>query len=274
MVSVPSSYMLSIDRVGSYRLLLADEVLLQGPTGNRGAAHINILGPLSREQVVLRRVAGGYRWVPRRGTIGVVRRNSGSVQPHSTEDSRPTGKAPEGAEYQRDRNTRSRAAGFQNDFPTPGIGTDSAREQNQSEQGQLELLAKETACLPGEVYYLAPAVTCRLELPSPMCGTAVLQVEPRDRLQERCDGLLLLDRLLVLGPGERSHVVCPHWSFGGAVVYQGGRFHFRAPLAFPGSEEVLGNSGGTGQSSEKIELELVPGRSVRQGDIGLYLEEM
>lgn len=256
MVSVPSSYMLSIDRVGSYRLLLADEVLLQGPTGNRGGAHINILGPLSREQVVLRRVAGGYRWVPRRGTVGVYRRKS-SLPAHA-------------AENQQQANSLGRGIGVESDAMRSSMSGSNAI----GEPGELELLATETACLPGEVYHLAPEVTCRLEIPSPLSGTAVLQVEPKDRLQEGCDGLLLMDRLLVLGPGVRSHVVCPHWSFGGAVVYQEGRFQFRAPLAFPGDAEAAGNPGGNGQTLEKIELELVPGRSVRQADIGLYLEEM
>ncbi|MEZ5951924.1 MAG: hypothetical protein R3C12_22475 [Planctomycetaceae bacterium] len=65
-------------------------------------------------------------------------------------------------------------------------------------------------------------------MPSPLSLSAKLVVNPGDRLMDRVDGTILMDHLLILGPGEQSHVVCRHWQRAGALVHRDGEFWFRA----------------------------------------------
>lgn len=213
-----ASYLLRVDRVGSYRLILSDVIRLGGPGASGRADLIQILGPLSREHAVLRRDRGVYLLSPAQGGIRI--QEDQAVWPGSE------------------------------NLPA-------------STNTQGTLLAGATVCTPGRQYEITSGITCRIEMPSPLSLSAKLVVNPGDRLMDRVDGTILMDHLLILGPGEQSHVVCRHWERAGALVHRDGEFWFRAPVG-------VGVENGGGE--EKIDLQLPLGRYVGSDEIGLFLE--
>ena len=54
-------------------------------------------------------------------------------------------------------------------------------------------------------------VKLRFSQPHPWSLSARLEFVSRHRTQPTCDGVLLVNDTLVLGPRESSHVVCPGW---------------------------------------------------------------
>jgi len=207
--AIETSYLLRIDRVGSFQIVTGPRVLLGGPQSVPTPDTIQILGPLSRQHAEIRRGASGYSIEPVRGAVRVA--------------------------------------------------SDSQSETVH----QASLLAGETQCRLRSTYELGGGIGCRLSVPSPLCHSARLQVNPVDRLRNPVDGILLMDRLLVLGPGVQSHILCRHWSRSGVLVFQQGEFLFRSPIGLDGAGD-----------GEKIDLQLPQRRYVTIDEIGFYLEPL
>lgn len=207
--AIETSYLLRIDRVGSFQIVTGPRVMLGGPQSGAAPETIQILGPLSRQHAEIRRGGNGYRIEPVRGAVR--------------------------------------------------LAADSIAET----QHQGSLLAGETQCRLKTAYELAGGIQCRLTVPSPLCHSARLQIDPVDRLRKPVDGIVLMDRLLVLGPGVQSHICCRHWSRSGVLVYQQGEFLFRSPIGLEGAGD-----------GEKIDLQLPQRRYVHIDEIGFYLEPL
>ncbi|MBL4885344.1 MAG: hypothetical protein JKY95_12510, partial [Planctomycetaceae bacterium] len=60
---------LRIDRVGSFRLILSDQIILGGPAARQEQGVVRILAPLSSSHARIRRHAGGYSIEPLRGSV-------------------------------------------------------------------------------------------------------------------------------------------------------------------------------------------------------------
>lgn len=55
-------------------------------------------------------------------------------------------------------------------------------------------------------------VRLRFTQPTPLSGTARLQLSSVHRFQPRVDGVLLLAESCIIGPTRGSHIYCPHWT--------------------------------------------------------------
>ncbi len=191
--TIPDSFLLQIDRVGSYRLILADQVLL----GNAGSASapdkIQLLGALSREHAQIRRSLAGYTIRPVHGYVQSETRLASSLT----------------AGNQTSKN-------------------EAAPEQRATVQETAIL--EERLLVQGQQISLAPGISFCLQESSPLCRTALIQGLARDRMKDPVDGILLFDHLLILGPGPQANICCPHWPETGALIYRQGQFRFRSPL--------------------------------------------
>lgn len=59
---------------------------------------------------------------------------------------------------------------------------------------------------------LGQRVRLKFSQPTPLSGTARLELPGWGRFQPRVDGILLLAEACILGPGPGCHVCCPHWN--------------------------------------------------------------
>lgn len=215
-----SEFILRVDRVGSFRLILGEAVTIGGPRRAGEAGHVALYGQLAGEHAVLRRTESGYFFGPRRGAVSVV----------SSDET--------------------------------GSGPDSGLER---------LLIQETCLTNDCTARLDRQVRLKVRMISPLSQTALVEIEPGDRLVDRVDGLVMMENLLLLGSGSRVHVRSPHWNSTGALVYQAGEFRLRSPVG-PG---VAGSSVGSGDGEDEtpvVDVEVPVGEHVVAGEFGLYLE--
>ncbi|QDT52655.1 hypothetical protein Pan44_06670 [Caulifigura coniformis] len=63
-----------------------------------------------------------------------------------------------------------------------------------------------------EAFDIGGAVQMRLRVPNALSQSAVLEVVSAHRIEPRCDGVILLDQVCVLGAGADAHVRNPEWS--------------------------------------------------------------
>jgi len=64
----------------------------------------------------------------------------------------------------------------------------------------------------GETFDIGGSVQLRLRVPNPLSQSAVLELVSSHRIEPRCDGVILLDQVCVLGAGADAHVRSPLWS--------------------------------------------------------------
>ena len=207
-MSLTQGVILRIDRVGSFRLILEDQVILGGP-GAVDEDVVKIMAPLSSRHACIRRNTSGYSIEPIRGAVEMK--------------SKP----------------------------------------NQKNESRLLL---------GEAYFgnntqamLTPEVGVKLEIVSPLSQSARLTVTPARRLDQGLDGLVLMENMILLGPGQKMHIPCEHWDQTGALIFRDGSFRFCTPVGL-GSLE----NNGAGQTiDEPINLN----QHYCFDEIGFYLEE-
>ena len=84
----------------------------------------------------------------------------------------------------------------------------------------------------GNLIELGGGVRLRFRLPHPLSRTARLEFVSHHRTQPSTDGVLLLAESCVLGPGSRSHVVCPNWPSDVVLFAQGDTLHCRTAGRF------------------------------------------
>ncbi|WP_146501536.1 hypothetical protein [Rubinisphaera italica] len=204
---------LRIDRVGSYRLVLSDEVMIGGPTGAGTSGQIALFSQLSTNHAVIARRTNGYTIRPAQGAV--------SIKSQTTENG----------------------------------SLDVEKPEN--------LLIQETCLTNNCRASLGNQVTVSVRRKSPLSQTAVLEVDPLDRMVDRVDGVILMENLLLMGPGSQAHIRCPHWEQSGVLIYQQGRFHFRSPV---GRE--------TAAEQKMVDLSVPFDQHVEQDDFGFYLETL
>ena len=175
----PSGVILRIDRVGSFRLILADRVVLGGPGADDDV--VKIMAPLSSRHACIRRNTNGYSIEPLRGAV------------------------------------------------------EMRSKPNQKNESRLLL---------GETYFgnnaqamLTPEVGVRLEVVSPLSQSARLTITPSRRLDQGLDGLVLMENMILLGPGEKMHIPCEHWEQAGALIFRDGSFRFCTPVGLGNHEK-------------------------------------
>jgi len=203
----PQGVILRIDRVGSFRLILADQVILGGP-GSSEESVVKIMAPLSSRHAFVRRNKSGYSIEPLRGAVEIK------------------------------------------------------SKLNQKNESRLLL---------GEAYFgnntqamLTPEVGVKLEVVSPLSQSARLTVTPSRRLDQGWDGLVLMENMILLGPGHKMHIVCEHWEQAGALIFRDGLFRFCTPVGLVNLDKDE-----TGQTiDEPINLN----QHYCFDEIGLYLE--
>jgi len=61
--------------------------------------------------------------------------------------------------------------------------------------------------------------------PHVLSETATLTIESRHRTNPHTDGILLMDRSIVMGPSRASHIVCPGWSQQVVLYQERGKLH-------------------------------------------------
>jgi hypothetical protein len=63
----------------------------------------------------------------------------------------------------------------------------------------------------GDQFEIGGGVQLRLRIPNPLSQTAVLDIASSHRTEPRCNGVILLDQVCVLGPGADAHIRNPLW---------------------------------------------------------------
>ncbi len=204
---------LRIDRVGSYRLVLNDEVTIGGPTGAGVSGQIALFSQLSTNHAVIARRTSGYTIRPAQGAV--------SIKTHTPENE-----------------------------PVAAGKSD-------------KLLIQETCLTNNCRASLGNHVMVSVRRKSPLSQTAVLEVDPLDRMLDRVDGVVLMENLLLMGPGSQAHIHCPHWEQSGVLIYEQGRFHFRSPVGL-----------GTTPEQKVIDIPVPFDQHIEQDDFGFYLETL
>lgn len=204
----PQGVILRIDRVGSYRLILSDQVILGGPSSHEQGV-IRIMAPLSSRHARICRKRNGYSIEPLRGAVEMK----------------------------------------------------STRNPN----GESQLLLGETYFGNNTQAMLTSELGVKLEAVSPLSQSARLTVTPDRRLEQGLDGLILMENMILLGPGQNMHIPCEHWERAGALIFREGAFRFCTPIG-------LGNLGETGTGSS-IDEPINLNQHYCFDEIGFYLEE-
>ncbi len=207
-MSLAQGIILRIDRVGSFRLILDNQVVLGGP-GALGDEVVRIMAPLSSRHACIRRNRAGYSIEPLRGSVEIK--------------SKPNRK-------------------------------------NES-----QLLLAEAYFANNTKAMLTPDVGVKLEIVSPLTQSARLTVTPAHRLDQGLDGLILMENMILLGPGRNMHIPCDHWEQAGALIFRNGSFRFCLPIGLGNTE----NNDKTGQTIDEVVL---LNRHYCYDEIGFYLE--
>ncbi len=84
----------------------------------------------------------------------------------------------------------------------------------------------------GNLIELGDNVRLRFRRPHPLSRTARLEFVSHHRTHPSADAVLLVAESCVLGPGDKSHVVCRDWSHDVVLFRQEGQWHCRAPGRF------------------------------------------
>lgn len=218
-----ASYLLQIDQVGSFRLILSDRIVFSGPNSTNSHETIQILAPLSKEHASIQRVSQGYTLKPIHGLVLKTVRQA--VEAGQAEQ----------------------------------LGQQQTKPGEMSSQCPIS----ESLLIQGEELTFPGGVSFRLWEKSPLCRTAVLEVSETDRLKDEVDGVILMDQLLILGPGRQTNICCSHWSFTGALVFRSGEFSFH----------LLGGQSATeNQAAEGLNLSIPLQQHVDYEEAGFYLE--
>ncbi len=208
----PPGVILRIDRVGSFRLILADQVILGGPS-SREENVIRIMAPLSSRHACIRRNTNGYSIKPLRGAVE-MRANSD--------------------------------------------------QKNANQKKEARLLLGETCFGNNAQAMLTSEIGVRLEIVSPLSQSARLIVTPERRLDQGLDGLVLMEKMILLGPGGKIHIPCEHWEQAGALIFRDGSFRFCAPVGL--------GSLGKNETGETIDEPINLNQHYCFDEIGFYLE--
>ena len=84
----------------------------------------------------------------------------------------------------------------------------------------------------GNLIELGDNVRLRFRRPHTLSRTARLEFVSHHRTHPSADAVLLVAESCVLGPGDKSHVVCRDWSHDVVLFRQEGQWHCRAPGRF------------------------------------------
>ncbi len=139
-----------------------------------------------------------------------------------------------------------------------------ALENTRSASGDTEhgqLLIHEAALTNNCRVGLNSDVSLQVRCSSPLCQSAVLEIEPVNRLVNRVEGIVLMDSMLILGPGRRAHIQCPHWEQSAVLTAQGGEFRLRSALSL--TQQV---------PAETFDIAVPFNQYLSIHDCGLYLE--
>ena len=91
-------------------------------------------------------------------------------------------------------------------------------------------LTAATALCDGQLLKMGRAVALYFRKPSPLSGTARLELASRHRTQPPVDGVLLMADCVIVGPGPQSHIVCPRWDQQLILYHSGGQLYCRSPI--------------------------------------------
>jgi hypothetical protein len=81
-------------------------------------------------------------------------------------------------------------------------------------------LTRPAALVPGAEFTLG-GIRLRFTRPSPLSGSARLDLLSRHQTQPTCHGILLMRDTLILGPTQQCHVVCRDWPASVVLFRQG-----------------------------------------------------
>jgi len=202
-MSQTQGVILRIDQVGSFQLILSDQVVVGG-AGSCEKGVIKIMAPLSSCHARIRRQTGGYSIEPLRGPVEM--KTGSSQNPDS------------------------------------------------------QLLISESYFGNGKQAMLTPEIGLELEVVSPLSQSAKLTVTPAHRLAQGVDGVILMESMVLLGPGKTNHITCSHWEQTGALIYRDGEFRFCIPV------------GVDDQERQRIDEKLNRNQHYCFEEIGFYLE--
>lgn len=87
-----------------------------------------------------------------------------------------------------------------------------------------------TALCDGQLLKMGRAVALYFRKPSPLSGTARLELASRHRTQPPVDGVLLMADCVIVGPGPQSHIVCPRWDHQLILYHRAGQLYCRSPI--------------------------------------------
>jgi len=101
----------------------------------------------------------------------------------------------------------------------------------------------------------------QLKQTSPLSQTALLEMDPENRLADRVDKVVLMETMLLLGPSQQMHLPCPHWNRSAVLIYRNKQFFLRTPLGLePSSPEP------------PKEFKVPFNKHIEHEEIGIYLE--
>jgi len=104
----------------------------------------------------------------------------------------------------------------------------------------------------GNLIELGDGMRLRFRLPHPLSRTARLEFVSHHRTQPSTDGVLLMAESCVLGPGSRSHIVCPNWPADVVLFSQGNQLHCRTSGRFQIDGVEVDGRGPIGRSSQVV----------------------
>lgn len=104
----------------------------------------------------------------------------------------------------------------------------------------------------GNLIELGGGMRLRFRLPHPLSRTARLEFVSHHRTQPSTDGVLLMAESCVLGPGSRSHIVCPNWPADVVLFSQGNQLHCRTSGRFQIDGVEVDGRGPMGRSSQVV----------------------
>jgi FHA domain len=109
-----------------------------------------------------------------------------------------------------------------------------------------------TLLADGSLIELGGGTRLRFRLPHPLSRTARLEFVSHHRTQPSTDGVLLMAESCVLGPGSKSHIVCPNWPADVVLFSQGDQLHCRTAGRFQIDGVEVDGRGPIGRSSQVV----------------------
>ena len=93
-------------------------------------------------------------------------------------------------------------------------------------------------------------------VPSPLSGTAVLRLMAPHRFDNHVDEWLLVDRTVLIGPGEQDHIKCSSLSTSAVLLCENGIWRAKPKAPSAGQAEWMVLTPGVRQSIGEIDLML------------------